>query len=272
MQKFRVFGNPIAQSKSPFIHQQFAHQCHLEIEYKSQLVALDGFNESVNNFFKAAGKGINVTLPFKEQAFAMCDKLSDEAKAAGAVNTLTYFKGEIFGENSDGVGLINDLRNQHVELSNQRILLIGAGGAAKGVILPLLKQNPSSLTIANRTLSKAQALKECFAHANLHAASFNELVNAQFDVIINATSASLSGTVPNIPVSCVNSKTTCYDMVYADKPTSFMQWSMNNSCKLSLDGLGMLVEQAARSFEVWHNVKPETAPVLKLLREQLLKK
>jgi len=269
MKLFRVFGNPIHQSKSPYIHQMFAKQCLIDLQYQTQLIALDGFDAAVNAFFAQGGFGINVTVPFKEQAFAMSDELSYEAKAAGAVNTLFCQQGKIIGENTDGCGLITDLINQNVKIKNKSVLLIGAGGAAKGVVLPLLQQLPSKLVITNRTTTKAEMLIGGYADAPIYAQSFAQTAEHTFDLIINATSASLNGKVPNIAESCITHHTICYDMMYGREPTAFMIWSKNAGCLHIIDGLGMLVEQAAKSFELWHAVKPNTAPVLKQLRKML---
>jgi shikimate dehydrogenase len=271
MLSFRVFGHPIAQSKSPFIHQSFAQQCEIDLEYKTQLIALDSFDASVKHFFRQGGSGLNVTVPFKEQAFALSDVLSTEAKSAGAVNTLSYRQGLIYGDNTDGYGLVTDLIKQQVPLANKSILLLGAGGAAKGVLLPLLQQQPSRLVIANRTLAKATTLAKLYPKSPVLALSLVDLADEPFDLIINATSASLMNEVPKISSACVNQHTICYDMMYGAKPTAFSRWAVAAGCSRALDGLGMLVEQAAKSFELWHGKVPATSTVLQQLRVQLNK-
>ena len=279
MDQYRVFGNPIKQSRSPAIHQAFAHSTQQNMLYTSELVALDAFDSTVKNFIKHEGKGANVTVPFKEQALLLCDQLSDRARLAGAVNTLVFKKGIIFGDNTDGLGLVHDLLAKKVILNNKKILLLGAGGAAKGVVLPLLKQNPSSITIANRTVSKAENLCKQFQQEKnnqqgdqqnkLYACGFEELNSQCFDVIINATSASLSGSIPAIGVNLINKNTVCYDMVYGKGLTPFLDWAQKNGAQTIIDGLGMLVEQAAESFLIWRGIKPETEVVLLNLRKSV---
>ena len=201
MDQYRVFGNPIKQSRSPFIHQSFAQATKQQLNYEIQFAELDGFSDAVVKFIAQGGKGANVTAPFKEQALAMSDELSERARLAGAVNTLSFKDGKIYGDNTDGEGLVQDLLRNKVQLDNSRILLLGAGGAAKGVILPLLAQKPASIVIANRTVSKAQALIEQFDDGRLSACGFEQTSGKIYDVIINATSASLSGKLPTISSS-----------------------------------------------------------------------
>jgi shikimate dehydrogenase len=266
MDQYRVFGNPINQSRSPAIHQAFAESTEQNLHYVSELVELDAFEAKIKNFIKQGGNGANVTVPFKEQALVLCDQLSDRAKLAGAVNTLTFKNGLIFGDNTDGLGLVQDLLSQQVILKNKKLLLLGAGGAAKGVILPLLEQNPCSITIANRTMSKAEDLCQQFQQETLYACGFEQLSSQRFDVIINATSASLSGSVPAIDASLINKDTVCYDMVYGKGLTPFLLWAQKHGAKTTIDGLGMLVGQAAESFLIWRGIKPETKRVLSNLR------
>ena len=265
--QYRVFGNPIEHSRSPFIHHAFAKQTDQNINYQKKLVALDGFSSAVTAFIKQNGRGANITVPFKEQALTLADELSDRARLAGAVNMLTFENGKIFGDNTDGEGLVQDLMRNKVSLSKSRILLLGAGGAAKGVILPLLAQNPESITVANRTQSKAEQLCQHFADKRVTASSFLDLADKQFDLIINATSASLSGGLPAISETVINNTVTCYDMVYGKDETPFLKWAKKQGAANIIDGLGMLVGQAAVSFAIWRGVTPETLPVIENLRK-----
>jgi shikimate dehydrogenase len=267
MDQYRVFGNPIKQSRSPIIHQSFAQQTQQQLNYQSEYVALDQFEKTIDAFMKSGAKGANITSPFKEQAMAVCDHLTERAELAGAVNTLSFVNGKIFGDNTDGEGLVQDLLNHNVSLKNSRILLLGAGGAAKGVVLPLLAQEPQVIVIANRTVSKAEALIKKFKNDKLFATGFDVLGKGKFDLIINATSASLTGTIPPIPTELVTN-TYCYDMVYGKELTPFLAWAKVNGATKVIDGLGMLVGQAAESFRIWRNVLPEAAPVLNKLRKE----
>ena len=267
MDQYRVFGNPISQSKSPIIHQEFATSSGIDIEYKAQLVELEQFEQAIREFMDKQGKGANVTVPFKERAFNLCDELSLSAQKAEAVNTLIFSNGKILGDNTDGIGLVNDLINHQVNISQQRILILGAGGAAKGVILPLLEQNPTSITIANRTLSKAQAICNLHNNDKLTAMSYQELIEGQFDIIINATSTSLTNATLPISDTIIASSNVCYDMVYGDSLTPFLAKAKALGIKTIVDGLGMLVEQAAESFTIWTGVKPETKTVYQILRK-----
>ncbi len=269
MDQYRVFGNPIEQSRSPFIHQAFAQQTQQNLAYQSQLVPLEQFTHTVQEFINQGGKGANVTVPFKEEALALCDHLSERAELAGAVNTLIFKENKIFGDNTDGLGLVQDLLRQHVVLANKRILLLGAGGAAKGVMLPLLAQNPSAMVVANRTVSKAQQLCQQFANDKITACSFEQANQQDFDIIINATSASLNGAIPPISADMINAETVCYDMVYGAALTPFLVWAKAQGSEHIIDGLGMLVGQAAESFSLWRGVMPETANVLQVLRDSL---
>jgi shikimate dehydrogenase len=265
MDQYRVFGNPIKQSRSPIIHQSFAEQTQQQLNYQSEYVEIDQFEKTVKNFIKNGGKGANITVPFKEHALTICDQLTERAKLAGAVNTLSFVDGEILGDNTDGQGLVQDLLNNNMQLKNSRILLLGAGGAAKGVILPLLAQLPRTIVIANRTIAKAESLINNFNNNKLSALGFSELGDAKFDLIINATSASLSGNIPPIAKELV-ANTYCYDMVYSKELTPFLQWAKDNGATKVSDGLGMLVGQAAESFRIWRDVQPEVTSVLQKLR------
>ena len=267
--QYRVFGNPIEQSKSPAIHHIFADKSQQNIDYQKQLVDTKDFSNAVADFIRHGGKGANVTAPFKEQALAIADELTERATLAGAVNTLTFKNGKIFGDNTDGEGLVQDLITNKVILNESRVLLLGAGGAARGVLLPLLAQNPRSIVIANRTASKAATLCQHFSDIRLSVSGYQDLEQQHFDVIINATSASLSGNLPPIPTSLLSQNVVCYDMVYGKDETPFLKWAKEHGAMKVIDGLGMLVGQAAVSFEVWRGVTPEVQPVIDKLRTSL---
>lgn len=268
MDKYAVFGNPIGHSKSPIIHGWFAEQTGQPMEYSPLLAPLDGFAEATRAFF-AKGLGANVTVPFKEQAWQLCDVLTPRAERAGAVNMLSRLDdGRLRGDNTDGEGLVRDLLNNGVGLEGARILLLGAGGAARGVIEPLLEQHPAQLTVANRTLEKAQLLAEAFADLGPVNALPFERLEGPMDLIINATAASLAGEVPPLPVSVIAAgHTVCYDMMYSDGQTPFNAWAQTQGASRTIDGLGMLVEQAAVAFRYWRGVEVATAPVLAALRD-----
>lgn len=270
MDQYRVFGNPIKQSRSPFIHQSFAKQTNQAINYEAKLVELNSFNDAVTAFIAEGGKGANVTAPFKEQAMALCDELTPHAKFSGTVNTLTFINGKIHGDTTDGVGLVNDLLANDVCLKNSRILLLGAGGASKGVVLPLLNQSPKSISIANRTVSKAHAIVEQYANQSLTACSFDEANEQIFDVIINATSAGLTGNGLPIAEKLITSNSICYDMTYGKELTPFLQKAKALKAKKVIDGLGMLVGQAAESFYIWRGVKPDVNSVISKLKLSFL--
>lgn len=269
MDKYLVIGNPIAHSKSPDIHQMFAQQTAQNISYTKQLVALDGVNDAVTEFRQQGFSGVNVTAPFKEQVMRLCDELSDRASAAAAVNTL-WFKpdGTLFGDNTDGPGLVLDILRHNVQLKGANVLVIGAGGATRGVILPLLEQSPKKLTIANRTKSKAESLVAEFNAPNLDYAGLTDLTGEEFDVVINATSAGLSASRPDIDDSVV-SGAVCYDMNYGKAITHFNQWASAQGARQVIDGLGMLVGQAAESFKLWREVSPDIEAVVVALRNKL---
>ena len=268
--QYVVIGNPVAQSKSPAIHAQFAAQTGESIAYERLAAPLDDFAACVQHFMQSGGRGANVTVPFKLEAFALATQLTPRAQAAGAVNTLSFEDGRIVGDNTDGVGLVRDIvYNAGVVLEGRRILLLGAGGAARGVVMPLLAERPQQLVVANRTFARAQELVQSFpaAASVLKAAAFDDL-SGQFDVIINATSASLSADLPAVPATLFGPQVFVYDMMYAATPTVFMQWAAQHGARVR-DGLGMLVEQAAESFFVWRGARPDTAPVYAALRAQL---
>lgn len=269
---YAVMGNPISHSKSPSIHTLFAEQTDQSILYTAIHVDIEGFKQAVGNFVAAGGKGLNVTVPFKQEAWELATERSERAERAGAVNTLKIEDDKIFGDNTDGVGLVNDLTINHsIDLKNKNVLLMGAGGAARGVLIPLLKQNPASLFIANRTPDKAKDLADDFSDAgNISGGGYDAITDLKFDVVINATAASLQGELPPLPDTLLNDNASCYDMMYAAKPTSFMQWATEHNAAKVLDGLGMLVEQAAESFYIWRGVKPETKNVIDKLKKELL--
>jgi len=270
MDQYRVFGNPIKHSRSPFIHHSFAKQTSQQLNYQSELIALDDFEIKVTQFAAQGGKGANITVPFKEQAYDLCNELSQSALSAGAVNTLTFKNNKIYGDNTDGLGLVQDLLRQHVKLKGSRILLLGAGGAAKGVILPLLEQNPISIAVANRTVSRAKDLCKQFNDKKIDGYGFEQINKNEFDIIINATSASLDNKIPKISIQLIKPNVVCYDMVYAKKMTPFLSWAKEHGSVHLIDGLGMLVGQASESFAIWRNVKPEVEPVIESLRASIL--
>lgn len=264
--RYCVIGNPVAHSKSPQIHAAFARDTHADLAYEQCLAPLDGFAATVRGLVAQGYRGANVTVPFKLEAVHLCDVLSERASAAGAVNTLSFRDGRIEGDNTDGAGLVADIvRNAGVPLEGKRVLLLGAGGAARGVLLPLLAERPRELVIANRTRATADALAERFRDAGtVRASGFEELEGA-FDVVINATSASLSASLPPVPPQAFCTGTLALDMMYGKQPTVFMEFAATHGARVR-DGLGMLVEQAAEAFYVWRGVRPATQGILQQLR------
>lgn len=272
--KYAVFGNPIKQSKSPAIHALFAEQSGQDMQYRAVRVALDDFERSAGAFFAGGGAGLNVTVPFKQEAYHFADQLSERALRAGAVNTLTrQADGKIAGDNTDGVGLVRDMvANLGWTVQGQRVLILGAGGAVHGVMEPLLRERPQELVIVNRTAVKAELLADQFAEVMKLPVTGGGMERAdgrEFDLIINATSAGLAGEMPELPSSVLTERSCCYDMVYGAQPTPFMRWAAHHAAWAVADGLGMLVEQAAESFYIWRNVRPETRPVIYQLREAM---
>lgn len=269
--RYCVFGNPVAHSRSPAIHAQFAAQCGQDLTYEALLAPLDGFADAVARFVAAGGKGANVTVPFKEEAFRLCQRRSARAERAGAVNTLCFNADGIFGDNTDGAGLVRDIEvNLAQPLAGRRILLLGAGGAARGVIAPLLACQPAALFIANRTADKAEALARAFADiVAVDAGNYAKTAGRSFDVIINATSASLAGEALPLPPGLFAPGSLAYDMMYGKGETPFMGLARAQGAACVADGLGMLVEQAAEAFAVWRGVRPDSLPVLAALRRQL---
>lgn len=272
MDNFVVIGHPIAHSKSPLIHRCFAEQTGIEHRYGTLLAPLDGFTQCVRHFLELGGKGANVTLPFKQQAYEMADELTERAALAGAVNTLHKRQdGSLLGDNTDGIGLLSDLQRLSLIRPNDRILLIGAGGAARGVILPLLSLG-CALTVTNRTPERASELARAFAHTGeITALSLAALTNERFDLVINATSSGISGDIPAIPASLISTDTRCYDMFYQHGPTPFLRWCQHSGATAMADGLGMLVGQAAHAFLLWHGVLPDVTPVISRLQQELAK-
>lgn len=271
MDQYQVLGNPIKQSKSPAIHAEFADNTQQDIEYSAQLVAEDDFERYVKDFFAKGGKGLNITLPFKQRAFALAQHPSAAASLAEAANTLwCNAAGEICADNTDGVGMVRDMTvNLGGELSGKKVLILGAGGAVRGVLEPVLAQQPSLVVIANRTVSKAEELAQAVQHlGKVEACGFTE-VEGQFDWVINGTSASLSGDLPPLPAGILAVQARTYDMMYGAEPTVFSLWAKEQGAVQADDGLGMLVEQAAESFTIWRGVRPQTSQVLAELRNQL---
>lgn len=267
--QYAVMGNPIAHSQSPRIHTLFATQTGQFMEYRSIRVQPNHFTEAVDTFRAEGGKGLNITVPFKQDAWIYADILSPRAERARAVNTLVFQEsGSAFGENTDGIGLVRDLKKNHgLELKGKGILLLGAGGAAQGVLQPLLAEEPAKLVIANRTPSKAMELALLFADlGRLSGCGFPELKGSSFDLIINATSASLQGEMPSLPKGLLAEGGWCYDMMYSAEPTAFVHWGHQQRAQRALDGLGMLVEQAAESFFLWRGIRPDTRPVIAKLQ------
>ena len=261
--RYAVFGHPIAHSKSPQIHTAFARQTGQDMRYEAILAPLDGFAASVAQFIAAGGRGANVTVPFKEEAFKLASRLSPRAQRAGAVNTLVFDADGILGDNTDGAGLVADLtRNLRCALAGQRVLLLGAGGAARGVIGPLLDQRPTALVVANRTVRRAEELAELFGRG-VRACGLDAL-DTPFDLVVNATAASLAGDLPPLSPRVFTADTLAYDMMYG-RDTPFLGFARTHGARTA-DGLGMLVEQAAEAFHLWRGVRPDTAPVIANLR------
>lgn len=267
--QYRVAGNPIAHSKSPQIHTIFAGQTGQDIEYQHMFIELGQFVSEVEQFRGEGGCGLNITLPFKTDAWAYADVRSEGAERAGAVNTLKFQGDQVYADNTDGPGLVRDLTVNHsVMIKQRRVLLLGAGGAARGTLQPLLQQQPQQLVIANRTVAKAVELAKEFDDLGaISGCGYEDLSGHDgFDLIINATAAGLTDKIPPLPDGCLQPGGCGYDMVYADKPTAFVRWAQQQGAAKALDGLGMLIEQAAESFAIWRGVRPQTAPVIASLR------
>jgi shikimate dehydrogenase len=265
---YAVIGNPIAQSQSPRIHAEFARQLRQDLRYEAMLAPRDGFAAAVAAFRAGGGKGMNVTVPFKLEAFALATERTERAERAGAVNTLKFDGKAILGDNTDGPGLIWDIGERlGCAVRDKRVLLMGAGGAAHGVMLPLLKQSPALVVVANRTVGKAIEIELHFTpFGNVRGGDYSSLAGQQFDLVINATSASLAGEVPPVPPTVFAHGSLAYDMVYANEPTRFLAYAHEHGAARLADGLGMLVAQAAESFLLWRGLRPDVEPVLALLR------
>ena len=270
-QFYAVFGNPIAHSQSPLVHSLFAKQFGINIEYRAIQVDIGGFEQAVSGFQANGGNGLNVTVPFKLNACKIADELTDRAKLAGAVNTLSFQGSSIKGDNTDGVGLVKDVElNLNVALTDSKILVIGAGGAVRGVLAPMLEKQPESITISNRTKGKADALVEMFADYGTVSSTTLEQANLdRYDIVINATSTGIHGEIPSVSPQVFQGVSLVYDMMYGKNSTKFMQWASQNSGAQISDGLGMLIEQAAESFNIWHGVMPETNMVIGAVRSKL---
>ncbi|MGZ5015307.1 MAG: shikimate dehydrogenase [Methylobacter sp.] len=269
--RYAVFGHPIKHSKSPRIHSLFAEQTDQTLEYTAVEVPAEQFQTAVAAFFAEGGKGLNCTVPLKELAWNYANHKTERAELSKAVNTLALqADGSLLGDNTDGIGLVTDLMTNHaITLSGIRILVLGAGGASRGIIGPILQLSPENLVIANRTIEKAAILASEFHDKGpVTGCGFDELANRKFDLILNATSASLSGQLPPLPAGLLAAGGNCYDLAYGNEPTAFVRWGLENHAAKSLDGLGMLVEQAAEAFFIWRGVRPQTRPVIELLNSE----
>jgi shikimate dehydrogenase len=271
--RYAVIGHPVAHSQSPRIHAMFAAQTGQDIAYEKLLAPVDGFAESVKAFIAQGGRGANVTLPFKLEAYELADEVSERARHARAANTLSFSGEQISADNTDGIGLVRDIEiNLDFDLKDKRVLLMGAGGAARGVLLPLLQASPARLIIANRTVERAIQLVQstqhqpAVAHTDVSACGFDALSGQHFELVINATSSSLSDELPPLPDDLFAAGALAYDMMYGKGLTSFLAYAEARNVERLTDGLGMLVEQAAESFLIWRGVRPETLPVMLALR------
>ena len=264
--RYGVMGYPVSHSRSPVIHRLFALQTSQDIQYELLQVTPEKLETAVRQFQRTGGKGLNITVPHKTEVVRLVDQMSERAGTAGAVNTLTFREGEVLGDNTDGFGLLRDLVvNLGLNIEGSRIVILGAGGATRGIVGPLLEMDPAALVIANRTIDKADALVERFSYEGpVEACRFDAVpVDERYDLIINATSAGVRGDTPPYPGAAVTHKTVCYDLSYGLRPTPFSVWARERGAARSVMGWGMLVEQAAESFRIWRNVRPDTAPVLK---------
>jgi shikimate dehydrogenase len=262
--RYAAFGNPISQSKSPLIHAEFARETGQDLTYEAILAPVDGFAAAIADFRAHGGRGANVTMPFKLEAFALATDRSERARRAGAVNALKFDGDRILAENYDGVGLANDIeRNLGFPLAGRRVVLMGAGGAARGILLPFLERGPARLVVVNRTVPKATALVEAFAGAdNLEAMGYPDVGDRAFDIVVNATSASMRGELPPLPRTAFAPGCLAYDLVYGRGLTPFLRVAREAGAGRVADGIGMLVEQAAEAFEWWRGVRPQTKPLI----------
>ena len=269
--QYGVIGHPVAHSWSPFIHGMFARQTGEQLIYRLHDVLPQDFRAYVLDFFSRGGRGLNVTVPHKVAAAELANELTPRAERAVAVNTLAVQRdNRLLGDNTDGAGLVHDLRdNLSVNLAGRRVLIVGAGGATRGVVAPLLVLRPAELVVANRTADRAHAFAADFQDVGaVRGCGFDDVGKHPYDVVINATSASLAGEVPAIPTTVIKPDTLCYDMAYSKGDTPFLKWARDNGCARAIQGWGMLVEQAAESFQLWRGVRPQTKPVLEALRER----
>lgn len=270
--RYAVIGHPVAHSRSPFIHERFARQTGQDLTYERIETGPSSFSPAALAFFAEGGRGLNVTMPFKPEAARLCTELTPRAQRAGAVNTLHLLPdGTLAGDNTDGTGLVRDLLdNQGLAVAGRRVLLLGAGGAARGVLAPLLELQPRALVVANRSAERAHELARLFADAGpVSGCDFGGLGNEPFDLLVNATSASLAGEALPLPPTVAEAHSFCYDMAYGAEDTPFMRWAQARGCTRSAMGLGMLVEQAAEAFLFWRGVRPDTAAVLAALKAEL---
>ena len=266
--RYAVVGHPIDHSRSPIIHRLFAQQTGENMTYEAIDAEPSNFETAVRGFAAAGGRGMNITVPHKEAAFALAEQLGEEARRAGAVNTISFEKDQrIQGDNTDGIGLVRDLTvNLNYQLEGECVLILGAGGATRGILGPILDQLPAAVVLANRTLARAEALQEQFADERLTLCQFEELADRDpFALIINATSAGLKGEQPPFPGCCVGSDSLCYDLAYSLKETPFVSWAQAQGTGRAVQGWGMLIEQAAESFLIWRGIRPDTGPILKQL-------
>jgi shikimate dehydrogenase len=266
---YAVFGNPIEHSKSPDIHAAFAKSTGENIIYKKQKINIGFFDRAASEFFKSGGKGLNITVPFKLDAYNFSEKITRRAKIAGAVNTLSLRNdGKIVGDTTDGIGISHDIiNNLGWEINGKKVLILGAGGAVRGILQPILELLPQHLVIANRTIKKAEALSENFAEmGHIVGCDFEMLSGQKFDVVINGTSATLTNKILSLPNGLFKKNAVCYDMAYGTEHSAFLEWAKKNGALEISDGLGMLVEQAAESFYIWRGIRPDTAKVISMLK------
>jgi len=271
---YAVMGNPVKHSRSPQIHSLFAQQCQIDLEYDLIQVDVGGFDQAVSHFMAHGGSGLNITIPFKVEAWQLCNKkpnrTSIRAIRAESVNTLKFEEdGSIFGDNTDGIGIVRDIENNiGYSIKGSRILIIGAGGAVRGILGPLLDKQPRQVTITNRTIEKARQLVQHFNNTTVISCGLDKKDDAEYDLIINGSATTdLDRTLPAVHQDCIRSDTVVYDMRYGQQPTVFMKWALVHGAQSAYDGLGMLVEQAAESFFLWHNQMPDSLPVIKALRQ-----
>lgn len=272
MDHYAVIGHPINHSRSPLIHRLFAEQTGQDICYEALLGPQEGCDDFIRQFFRQHGRGCNITVPFKELAYRLAEHKTPRAQLAGAVNTLRLNDdGSLLGDNTDGAGLVEDLRRLQFPLQGARILLLGAGGAARGALHPLLELQPASLTIANRTLARAQALVAMSVDSGVavNTADYASLVDAEFDLIINATASGIQGDIPALAASVIGAQTACYDMYYSRELTPFLTFATGAGAQQLADGIGMLVGQAAHAFYLWRGIMPDILPVITLLRQRV---